>query len=128
MVVKNMQRCVYAIPDTAIFHNEKMLKLEKEAEESQISPSDFRRKLQVSKLLHFAHRKSYFLHLILIVCLFSLSLSLIFLWTAFDVSLLISQDVASGLKNEIAEHLLNFNVSSFSMAPVKVCEFSKSES
>ncbi|GLU20032.1 hypothetical protein SLE2022_362500 [Rubroshorea leprosula] len=74
VVVKNMQRCVYAIPDNAIFHNEEMLKLEKEAEESQISPSDFKRKLQ---------------------------------------------DVASGLKNEIAEHLLNFNVSSFSMAPVK---------
>lgn len=74
VVVKNIQRCVYAIPDHAIFNNGEMLKLEKEVEESLISPSDFRRKLQ---------------------------------------------DVASGMKNEIAEHLLNINVSSFSMAPVK---------
>lgn len=39
---------------------------------------------------------------------------------AFLIFLL--QDVAYGLKNEIASQLLTLNVSSFSMAPVKVCE------
>ncbi|KAF2295265.1 hypothetical protein GH714_032367 [Hevea brasiliensis] len=74
VVVKNMQRCVYAIPNGSVFHTEEMLKLEKEAEESQISPSEYRKRLQ---------------------------------------------DVAYGLKNEIASQLLTLNVSSFSMAPVK---------
>ncbi|KAG8641227.1 hypothetical protein MANES_13G122900v8 [Manihot esculenta] len=74
VVVKNMQRCLYAIPNGSIFHTEEMIKLEKEAEESRISPSEFRKKLQ---------------------------------------------DVAYGLKNEIASQLLTLNVSSFSMAPVK---------
>ncbi|XP_022741466.1 DNA polymerase alpha catalytic subunit isoform X1 [Durio zibethinus] len=74
IVVKNMQRCVYAFPHNSIFHNDEMVKLEKDAEESKISPSGFRTKLH---------------------------------------------DVASGLKNEVAQHLLNLNVSSFTMAPVK---------
>ncbi|XVE87107.1 hypothetical protein DITRI_Ditri18aG0089600 [Diplodiscus trichospermus] len=74
VVVKNTQRCVYAVPNSSIFHNDEMVKLEKDAEESKISPSGFRTKLH---------------------------------------------DVASGLKNEVAKHLLNLNVSSFTMAPVK---------
>ncbi|KAJ9170679.1 hypothetical protein P3X46_018771 [Hevea brasiliensis] len=74
VVVKNMQRCVYAIPNGSVFHTEEMIKLEKEAEESQISPSEYCKRLQ---------------------------------------------DVAYGLKNEIASQLLTLNVSSFSMAPVK---------
>ncbi|KAF2295279.1 hypothetical protein GH714_032416 [Hevea brasiliensis] len=41
VVVKNMQRCVYAIPNGSVFHTEEMIKLEKEAEESQISPSEY---------------------------------------------------------------------------------------
>ncbi|XVF15540.1 hypothetical protein REPUB_Repub09cG0162700 [Reevesia pubescens] len=74
VVIKNMQRCVYAIPGNSIFHNAEMVKLEKDAEESKISPSGFQTKLH---------------------------------------------DVASGLKNDVAKHLLNLNVSSFTMAPVK---------
>ncbi|EOX91455.1 DNA polymerase alpha catalytic subunit isoform 1 [Theobroma cacao] len=74
VVVKNMQRCVYAIPNNSVFHNDEMVKLEKDGEESKISSSGFRTKLH---------------------------------------------DVASGLKNEVAKHLLNLNVSSFTMAPVK---------
>ncbi|KAM7251032.1 hypothetical protein ACFE04_022915 [Oxalis oulophora] len=45
VVVKNMQRCVYAIPNDSIFHTDEMVKLEKDYEESRISPSDFRTKL-----------------------------------------------------------------------------------
>ncbi|XVF61189.1 hypothetical protein PTKIN_Ptkin08bG0110100 [Pterospermum kingtungense] len=74
VVVKNMQRYVYAIPNNSIFHNDEMLKLEKDVEESKISPPDFRTKLH---------------------------------------------DMASGLKNEVSKHLLNLNVSSFTMAPAK---------
>lgn len=32
-----------------------------------------------------------------------------------------SQEMASGIKSEIAKRLLDLNVSTFSMAPVKVC-------
>ncbi|EEF38804.1 DNA polymerase alpha catalytic subunit [Ricinus communis] len=46
MVVKNMQRCVYAIPNGSIFHTEDMIRLEKDVEESRISPAEFRKKLQ----------------------------------------------------------------------------------
>ncbi|TYG46032.1 hypothetical protein ES288_D11G224000v1 [Gossypium darwinii] len=74
VVVKNIQRCVYAIPVSSIFHNEDIVKLEKDAEESKISLSSFQSKLH---------------------------------------------DMASELKNEVANHLLNLNVSGFTMAPVK---------
>lgn len=47
VVVKNMQRCVYAIPKGSLFHNEITMKLEKDAEESLISSTLFRTKLQV---------------------------------------------------------------------------------
>ncbi|XP_062101961.1 DNA polymerase alpha catalytic subunit [Humulus lupulus] len=74
VVVKNMQRCVYAIPNQSSFNADELTKLEKDAEESKISPADFRKTLQ---------------------------------------------GVASGLKNDVAKHLLDLNVSNFSMAPVK---------
>ncbi|KAK9284464.1 hypothetical protein L1049_023637 [Liquidambar formosana] len=74
VVVKNMQRCVYAIPNGSVFHNDMIMKLEKDAEESRISPTAFHTKLQ---------------------------------------------DVASGLKKEVTKQLLDLNVSTFSMAPVK---------
>ncbi|KAM6564315.1 hypothetical protein CsatB_024313 [Cannabis sativa] len=74
VVVKNLQRCVYAIPHQSSFNADELTKLEKDAEESRISPADFRKKLQ---------------------------------------------GVASGLKNDVAKHLLDLNVSNFSMAPVK---------
>ncbi|XP_061341474.1 DNA polymerase alpha catalytic subunit [Gastrolobium bilobum] len=74
IVVKNMQRCVYAIPSRPLHYTDEMMKLEKDVQESRISPADFHKKLQ---------------------------------------------DAVSGLKNEIAKHLLDLNVSTFSMAPVK---------
>ncbi|KAJ8430025.1 hypothetical protein Cgig2_008464 [Carnegiea gigantea] len=74
VVVKNMQRCVYAIPNGSVFNNEMVLKLEKDIADSKISTAAFRSKLH---------------------------------------------EVASGLKSAIAKHLLDLNVSTFSMAPVK---------
>lgn len=43
-----MQRCVYAIPNRSVFHDNEIVKLEKDVQESRISPADFRKKLQVS--------------------------------------------------------------------------------
>ena len=112
-----MQRCLYAIPDNSIFHNDEMVKLEKDAEESKISPSGFQTKLHVS-------------------CFYSSSFSRFWCFYLFGFCLtawcfspdFFFKDVASGLKNEVAKHLLNLNVSSFTMAPVKVCRFSQSDS
>lgn len=47
VVVKNMQRCVYAIPNSSNFQNDTVIKLEKDVEESKISTTTFRSKLQV---------------------------------------------------------------------------------
>ncbi|XP_044469106.1 DNA polymerase alpha catalytic subunit [Mangifera indica] len=46
VVVKNMQRCVYAIPNGSLFQTDEIMKLEKEAEESRIAPAVFWKKLQ----------------------------------------------------------------------------------
>ncbi|KAK1410275.1 hypothetical protein QVD17_36810 [Tagetes erecta] len=70
VVVKNMQRCIYAIPSGPVFDEAVILKLE----ESKLSPTDFLTKLH---------------------------------------------EMASGLKADLTKHLLDRNVSSFSMKPVK---------
>ncbi|XP_054824492.1 DNA polymerase alpha catalytic subunit isoform X2 [Prosopis cineraria] len=46
VVVKNMQRCVYAIPSHPLNHTDEMMELEKDVEESGISRTDFHKKLQ----------------------------------------------------------------------------------
>ncbi|XP_011043523.1 PREDICTED: DNA polymerase alpha catalytic subunit-like isoform X2 [Populus euphratica] len=46
VVVKNMHRCVYAIPNSSTFHTDEISMLEKEVEESRISSTDFHKKLQ----------------------------------------------------------------------------------
>ncbi|XP_043713999.1 DNA polymerase alpha catalytic subunit [Telopea speciosissima] len=74
VVVKNMQRCVYAVPNGSVFQNDVIMELEKGIADSRISPAIFRTKLQ---------------------------------------------EMASELKTEIAQKLLDLNVSTFSMAPVK---------
>ncbi|KAK4789987.1 hypothetical protein SAY86_017291 [Trapa natans] len=74
VVVKKMQRCVYAIPSGLLFDSYDIVKLEKNVEESQITASDFRAKLH---------------------------------------------SLTSGIKAEVAKHLVDYNVSSFSMTPVK---------
>ncbi|KAL6524250.1 hypothetical protein OROGR_016684 [Orobanche gracilis] len=45
VVIKNMQRCVYAIPDSSIFNQNSIMELERQAEESKISTADFHAKL-----------------------------------------------------------------------------------
>ncbi|ESQ31194.1 hypothetical protein EUTSA_v10003515mg [Eutrema salsugineum] len=74
VVVKNIQRCVYAIPNTSIFPSHELIMLEQEVKDSKLSPESFRGKLH---------------------------------------------EMASKLKNEISQQLLQLNVSNFSMAPVK---------
>ncbi|RDY09686.1 DNA polymerase alpha catalytic subunit, partial [Mucuna pruriens] len=74
VIVKNMQRCVYAIPSRPLHCTEEMMSLERDVKESRISSADFFKKLQ---------------------------------------------SAVSDVKNEIAQHLVNLEVSNFSMAPVK---------
>ncbi|KAJ8546171.1 hypothetical protein K7X08_018754 [Anisodus acutangulus] len=74
IVVKNMQRCVYAIPNGSVFCTDTISKLTRDVEESQISPSAFLSQLH---------------------------------------------EMASGLKAEFRNKLLDHNISSFSMSPVK---------
>ncbi|XP_056173240.1 DNA polymerase alpha catalytic subunit [Syzygium oleosum] len=45
VVVKKMQRCVYAVPNASVFDSYETMKLEKDVEESRISQADFHAKL-----------------------------------------------------------------------------------
>ncbi|KAK7252825.1 hypothetical protein RIF29_37045 [Crotalaria pallida] len=74
VIVKNIHRCVYAVPTRPLHYTDEIVKLEKDFQESQISSADFHKKLQ---------------------------------------------DAVSGLKDELAKHLLDLNVSTFTMVPVK---------
>ncbi|GAA0168120.1 DNA metabolism protein [Lithospermum erythrorhizon] len=71
VIVKNMQRCVYAIPRGHVFDNSSLIQPDRDSEES---PASFQAQLH---------------------------------------------EMASGLKTEISKQLLERDVSSFSMAPVK---------
>lgn len=42
-----MQRCIYAIPSASFLHSDEMMKLQNDAEQSRLSPTDLRAKLQV---------------------------------------------------------------------------------
>ncbi|CAH8335889.1 unnamed protein product [Eruca vesicaria subsp. sativa] len=74
VVVKNIQRCVYAIPNDSVFPSHEIITLEQEVKDSKLSPESFRGKLH---------------------------------------------EMASNLKKEISQQLLQLNVSSYSMALVK---------
>lgn len=56
VVVKNMQRCIYAIPNGSMFQNDTVTKLERDVEESKISPTTFRTKLHVIFLILSLYR------------------------------------------------------------------------
>ena len=49
VVVKNVQRCVYAIPHSSVFEEDAILNLEEKVSSSKISTVDFRAKLQVRR-------------------------------------------------------------------------------
>nr|GMD49750.1 DNA polymerase alpha catalytic subunit [Ipomoea batatas] len=74
VIVRNMHRCVYAIPSSTLFPKDAILKLESDVKESQISAAAFHSQLH---------------------------------------------EMASELKTELTKQLVERNVSSFSMAPVK---------
>jgi DNA polymerase alpha subunit A len=113
-----MQRCVYAIPSHPLHSIDEMIKLEKDVQESRISPADFRKKLQVSfYFVDILHK------CIIFFFLFYPSLSFLpdFCWPELITSVLSQlQDAVSDTKNEVAKHLVDLGVSTFSMAPVKV--------
>ncbi|CAL9114496.1 unnamed protein product [Musa textilis] len=74
VIVKNMQRCVYAIPKDSVFDSKTIAEFETDTPDSRNSEAALRTTLQ---------------------------------------------EMASGIKSEIAKRLLDLNVSTFSMAPVK---------
>ncbi|KAG8373805.1 hypothetical protein BUALT_Bualt11G0063300 [Buddleja alternifolia] len=113
VVVKNMQRCVYAIPTVSLVHNETITELEKKVEE-------FRASLMASKetlakqgkdgekiRLSFSDLKD---------TIAKLEKHVEESQTALSTRL---HELASDVKTEMAKALLERNVSSFSMAPVK---------
>lgn len=56
VVVKNAQRCVYAIPNSSVFQRSVILDLEEKVARSNLSAVDFRVKLQVNFLTFLKFR------------------------------------------------------------------------
>ncbi|KAK6116225.1 hypothetical protein DH2020_050021 [Rehmannia glutinosa] len=113
VVVKNMQRCVYAIPTVSFMHNETITELEKNVEKSRIS-------LMASKDLIAKQgrdcEKSRMSSTDLKDTIDKLEKDVEESQTALRSRL---HELASDLKAEMAKELMERNVSSFSMAPVK---------
>lgn len=54
VVVKNMQRCVFAIPNVSVFQEDKIMKIEKDVLESRLSSTAFYTELHVNFFLSSA--------------------------------------------------------------------------
>ncbi|KAG8363868.1 hypothetical protein BUALT_Bualt19G0067300 [Buddleja alternifolia] len=113
VVVKNMQRCVYAIPTVSLVHNETITELEKKVEE-------FRASLMTSKeTLAKQGKDGEKIRLSssdLKDTIAKLEKDVEESQTALSTRL---HEMASDVKTEMTKALLERNVSSFSMAPVK---------
>ncbi|PIM98417.1 DNA polymerase alpha, catalytic subunit [Handroanthus impetiginosus] len=113
VVVKNMQRCVYAIPTVSFMHNDMITELEKKVEERRIS-------LVGSKDIIAKQgrdgEKSRISCTDLKDTIVKLEKDVEEYQAALHNRL---HDLASDLKTEMAKELLERNVSSFSMTPVK---------
>ncbi|KAK4416185.1 DNA polymerase alpha catalytic subunit [Sesamum alatum] len=113
VVVKNMQRCVYAIPTVSFMHNDTISKLEKNVEESRLS-------LMASKDMIAKQgrdgEKSRMSSTDLKETIAKLEKDVEESQKALRTRL---HDLASDLKTEMTKELLDRNVSNFSMAPVK---------
>ncbi|KAL0332214.1 UNVERIFIED_CONTAM: DNA polymerase alpha catalytic subunit [Sesamum calycinum] len=113
VVVKNMQRCVYAIPTVSFMHNDTITELEKNVEESRLS-------LMASKDMIAKQgrdgEKSRMSSTDLKDTIAKLEKNVEESQKALRIRL---HDLASDLKTEMTNELLDRNVSSFSMAPVK---------
>jgi DNA polymerase alpha subunit A len=103
VVVKNMQRCIYAIPNSSVFPRDTISRTEKNSTSSDALPS-LRATLHVRDSLFHTILNAHCSTLILYAyCLSS------------------CQELASGLKSEVADKLSDLNISNFVMTPVKVC-------
>ncbi|KAL0450358.1 UNVERIFIED_CONTAM: DNA polymerase alpha catalytic subunit [Sesamum latifolium] len=113
VVVKNMQRCLYAIPTVSFMHNDTITELEKNVEESRLS-------LMASKDMIAKQgrdgEKSRMSSTDLKETIAKLEKNVEESQKALRIRL---HDLASDLKTEMTKELLDRNVSSFSMAPVK---------
>lgn len=106
VVVKNMQRCVFAIPNVSVFQEDKIMKIEKDVLESRLSSTAFYTELHVNFFLVIF--KIYFLLLPILMFLLS-----------------VYKEMATQLKTEMSKLLVERNVSSFTMKPVKVSKLIK---
>ncbi|KAG8384365.1 hypothetical protein BUALT_Bualt04G0110500 [Buddleja alternifolia] len=113
VVVKNMQRCVYAIPTVSFMHNDTITELEKKVEESRASLVASKDTLaKQGKDGEKFRMSSSDLKDTIAKLEKDVEESQIALSTRLH-------ELASNVKTEIAKALLERNVSSFSMAPVK---------
>lgn len=55
VVVKNIERCIYAIPNEQVFQNNAIAELERNVGDSQLSETDFRTRLQVFRFMSYIY-------------------------------------------------------------------------
>ncbi|XP_075498639.1 DNA polymerase alpha catalytic subunit [Primulina tabacum] len=113
VVVKNMHRCVYAIPNFSFAHIDTIAELEKNVEESRMTLMAFKDTISKQGI---DGEKSSMSPTDLKDKIAKLEKDVEESRTALRVRL---HEWASDLKSEMVEKLLQCNVSSFSMAPVK---------
>ncbi|GER47322.1 DNA polymerase [Striga asiatica] len=113
VVVKNMQRCVYAIPTVSFLHNDTVQELEKKIEESRMALLAAKDQLvKQGRDLEKSQTPSTDLKDMVDKLQKDVEESQTVLRNRLH-------ELASDMKAEIAKELLERNVSSFSMAPVK---------
>ncbi|CAI9754278.1 unnamed protein product [Fraxinus pennsylvanica] len=112
VVVKNMQRCVYAFPTVPFLHNDTIAKLERDVEESQMSLKAFKETMKREKDGEKSRMSSTDYKDKIAKLERDVEESQTTLCTQLH-------EMALAVKSEMAKQLVDRNVSSFSMAPVK---------
>ncbi|KAL2520250.1 DNA polymerase alpha catalytic subunit [Forsythia ovata] len=112
VVVKNMQRCVYAFPTVPFLHNHTIAKLERDVEESQMSLKAFKETMKREKDGEKSRMSSADYKDTIAKLERDVEESQTTLCTRLH-------EMALAVKTEMAKQLVDRNVSSFSMAPVK---------
>ncbi|CAA2966660.1 DNA polymerase alpha catalytic subunit [Olea europaea subsp. europaea] len=112
VVVKNMQRCVYAFPTVPFLHNDTIAKLERDVEETRMSLKAFKETMKRDKDGEKSRMSSADDKDTIAKLERDVEESQTTLYTRLH-------EMASAVKTEMAKQLVDRNISSFSMAPVK---------
>ncbi|XP_022883767.1 DNA polymerase alpha catalytic subunit-like [Olea europaea var. sylvestris] len=112
VVVKNMQRCVYAFPTVPFLHNDTIAKLERDIEDSRMSLKTFKETIKREKDGEQSRISSTDYKDTIAKLESDVEESQSTLCTRLH-------EMALAVKTEMAKQLVDRNVSSFSMAPVK---------